>query len=144
MAFKKREGSMNSSRDGEKGFTLIELMITVLIVLLAVVGNLSATTVMQITNEELFDRTVAIQDANRVLEQMRTSARIGTFPGNVTGAFPNGGLVAMNNLTGEQIQINYVNTAADPLDVTVTVRWNSRGRRALQAALRSLVTQRLT
>jgi len=131
------------SLDNEKGFTLIELMIAMVVTVLALVGYIGATTNIQQTGEAAFERSVAIQDANRVVEQMRNAAATGNFPGNVLGAFPNNGVVAgFNNLTAEQVTVTYTNAGADPLDAFVTVAWNENGRRATTATLRTFVTQR--
>lgn len=127
----------------QRGFTLIELMITVLVVILALVGYVGANTSVAQSGEVLFERSVALQDANRVAEQMRLTAQTGNFPVNVTAAFPQNGLVGgFNNLTGEQITVTYADTAADPLDATILVSWQENGLRLETAALRIMLTQR--
>lgn len=128
---------------GEKGFTLIELMVTVAITLLALVGYVGANLVLQQTTSDTFERTVALQDANRVIEQMRNNASSGNFPGSVTAAYPNNGTVAgFNSLTNELVTVSYTDATADPLTVTVNVRWLQGGRRTVNASLRTLITQR--
>lgn len=127
----------------EKGFTLIELMIALVVAVLALVGYIGATTNIEQTGESAFERSVAVQDANQVIEQMRDTASSGTFPGNVLASFPNNGNVAgFSNLTAEQITVTYTDTTADPLDAFVVVSWNENGRRATTATLRTLITQR--
>lgn len=128
---------------GQKGFTIIELMIALFVTALAIAGYIGANVVIQRNSEEAFERTVATQDAHRVIERMRSAAQTGIFPGNVTTAFPQNGAVAgFANLTGEQVTVSYVNTATDPLDATVTVTWTSNTRRPSTMALRTLITQR--
>lgn len=127
----------------ESGFTLIELLIAMVVAVLALVGYIGATTNIQQTGEEAFERSVAIQDANQVVEQIREAAGSGTFPGNVLGSFPNNGTVGgFNNLDSQQITVSYVDTSADPLDTFVVVSWNENGRRATSATLRTFITQR--
>lgn len=127
----------------QKGFTLIELMIAMVVAVLALVGYVGATTHIQQTSESAFERSVAIQDANRVIEQIRNAASTGNFPGNVLGSFPNNGAVAgFNSLTAQQVTVSYADTTADPLDTFVVVAWNENGRRPASVTLRSLVTQR--
>ncbi len=127
----------------QKGFTFVELMIALFIVALVITGYIGANVVIQRNSEEAFERTAATQDAHRVIERMRNTAQTGTFPGNVTAAFPQGDAVAgFANLTGEQVTVAYVSTTADPLDATVTVAWTSGTQRAMTTALRTLITQR--
>ncbi len=127
----------------QKGFTVIELMVSLFIVTLAIAGYIGANVFLQRNADEAFERTVAVQDAHRVIERMRNTAQTGTFPGNVTAAFPQGAAVAgFTNLTAEQVTVTYVNTTANPLDATVAVTWTSVTRRAMTTALRTLITQR--
>ena len=127
----------------ERGFTLIELMITMVVVVLVLLGFMGANTSIQQASEATHQRTIALQDANRVIETIRNTAASGTFPGNVTAAYPNNGAVAgFSNLTNEAITVSYVNTGVNPLDVTVTVSWSERGVRNVSTQLRTLVTQR--
>ena len=130
-------------RKDRNGFTLVELMIALFITALTIAGYIASNIVLQTTSEEAHQRTVAVQDANRVIERMRNAAQSGTFPGNVTSAFPqNGTVTGFNNLDSEQVTVTYVNTTANPLDVTVSVTWRSYNRRALSTVLRALITQR--
>ena len=134
----------SDAKKGQLGFTLIELMIAMVVTVLALVGFVGAGVAVQQGDESAFERTIALQDANQVVERMRNTALTGNFPTNVVAVYPNNGLVAgFNGLTNEQIRVVYANTAANPLDVTVTVTWLERGRRAVNTSLRSLLTQRL-
>jgi len=128
----------------ESGLTLIEITVTIGVVAFTMLAVLFANTQIQKMTEAAFERSVALQDANQVLEQMRNTARIGTFPTNVTTAFPNNGNIAgFNSLAGQQIVVTYVNPAVDPLDTTVTVSWQENGIRPVNTALRTLVTRRV-
>lgn len=128
----------------EKGFTFIELMITMVVVVLVLLGFMAANANIQQASESAYQRTVALQDANRVIELMRDAAATGIFPANVTAVYPNGGAVAgFTNLPGQQVVVSYVNAGANPLDVTVTVSWLENGIRNVNTALRTYITQRL-
>jgi prepilin-type N-terminal cleavage/methylation domain-containing protein len=125
------------------GFTMIELMIAMFVTALSIAGYIGTNIALQRSSEERHERTVAIQDASRTIEQMRNAAQNGTFPGNVVATFPNNGIVAgFNSLLNEQVTVSYADTAANPLDATVTVAWMSYTQRQNTATLRTYLTQR--
>jgi len=126
-----------------RGFTLIELLVAVVVMGFGLLALLLANTYIQQASERAYERMVAVQDAGRAAELIRDASVNGNFPANVTAAFPNGGAVAgFNNLTAEQVVVNYRNTNADPLDITVTTTWLEQGRRNSSFQLRTLMTQR--
>ena len=135
---------------GEQGFTLIELMITVVVMVIAIGAVLQANTGMARTSEGMFQRSVAMQDANQVIERMRNTAISGTFPANVTAVYPNNGSVSgFSALTSEAVTVSYADRNGDgnaltenPLDVTVTVSYLDNTQRNTSMSLRSLITQR--
>jgi type IV pilus assembly protein PilV len=132
-----------SAFKSQAGFTLIEIMIAMVVAALALVGYVGGNMAVQQAARGQFERSVAMQDANQVIEQIRNAAVNGTFPGNVTAAFPNNGQVGgFTGLSNEQVTVTYTNTTADPLDVTVTVAWQENGVRNVTQSLRTLVTQR--
>lgn len=125
-----------------QGFTLIELMIAMAVLVLVLVGYLCANTTIQQSNEAAFERTLALQDANQVLERMRMESASGIFPGNVTAEFPDGEPVSgFTSLSSQSVTVDYVDSTADPLDVTVTVNWLERGVRSTSVSIRSRLTQ---
>ena len=136
---------MNTGRqvENQKGFTLIEIMIAMCVSVIAILGFITAVTSIRQSSEGAYERTIALQDANRVIEQMRDAATSGTFPDNVTAAYPNNAAVSgFTNLTSQQVSVSYANSTADPLDVTVTVTWLEHGRRSMTKAIRTFITQR--
>lgn len=138
----KEQPAVRSSQDS-RGFTLIELLITVVVVILALVGYVQANTAIGQSGNVAFERSVALQDANRVAEQLRLATQTGNFPANVLAAFPqNGAVGGFTNLTNETITVNYADTSADPLDATILVSWQENGRRLETTALRIMLTQR--
>ncbi len=173
MSEQKRTKKKRYQRDcqhHQSGFTLIEIVITIVITVLALSGVLFASTAIQQTQEAAFEKTVAIQTAHEMIEQMRNTATTaqGNFPGTVTAAYPNNtarpGYTRLqancganaappsacnwpfvfnaNNTSQEQVVVSYVNPAADPLDVTVTVVYRERGIRRNAEAVRTLITRR--
>lgn len=154
----------------EEGFTLIEIMITMVVVVLALCGVLFANTAVQNAHMSAFERSIAVQEAHQVIEQMRNTANTtaGTFPGTVTSAYANNtarsGFTRLtancgdnatpasscnwpfsftsDSTSNEQVVVTYANQSANPLDVTVTVVWKERGVRQESRALRALITKR--
>ena len=127
----------------DRGFTLIEAMIATAVVSIILIGVMIGNTVIQQNSEAAFQRTRAIQDAHQVIELIRRTASTGNFPGNVTAAYPNNGTVSgYSSLSSESVSVSYVDTAANPLDVTVRVSWLENGKRSVNTSLRALVTQR--
>lgn len=125
------------------GFTLIEVMVTMAVMAAVLLAIMTANAMISQTSEAAYQRLVAVQDANQVIERMRNTAITGNFPGNVTAAYPNGGSVGgFTSLTSETVTVAYTSTVTNPLDVTVTVNYLENGRRAANTALRSLITQR--
>jgi prepilin-type N-terminal cleavage/methylation domain-containing protein len=129
-----------------RGFTLIELLLAVGIVALTILVMIGANLVIQQNSSTTFQRSVAVQDAHQVIEQIRNIASNagGLFPNNVVNNFPNHANVAgFANLPNEAVRVDYTNAGSNPLEVVVTVTWqDSRGGNAT-VALKSLVTQRL-
>jgi prepilin-type N-terminal cleavage/methylation domain len=127
----------------EKGFTLVEVMITMVVVLLLLVGFLGSATAIQAANLAAYERSIALQDANRVIETLRSAAAVGTFPENVTDLYADGGEVSgYEALTDEVVTVDYADPEADPLDVTVTVSYSENGNRDMSVTLRTYITQR--
>jgi prepilin-type N-terminal cleavage/methylation domain-containing protein len=128
----------------ESGFTMIELMVALLVLSTVFVGYISANIIAQRNTETLNERTVAIQDANRVIEQMRTIATSpGDFPDNVTDAYPNNTTpVQLNNLTNEVATVSYADPNSNPLITTITVTWLSYTGRPSTLSIQTYITQR--
>ena len=134
----------------QRGFTLVEMMVTLLVMGVALAAVLQANGKIAQSSQSFYQRAVAMQDANQVLERIRNTASGGTFPSNVTAAFPHNGAVGgFSALPSETVRVVYTDRNGDgnaltdnPLDVTVTINYLENGRNASTASLRSLVTQR--
>ncbi|MFH1208122.1 MAG: hypothetical protein V1673_01010 [Candidatus Omnitrophota bacterium] len=105
------------------------------------------------------ERTVALQDANHVIEEMRSDAKNATtcppgntactFPSNVTSRY-NGTVSGISNLTDEVITVAHtvVTTGTvngvtyDLLKSTVTVTWTSYTGRPFTETVETYLTQR--
>ena len=134
----------------ERGFTLIEVMLTVGIAVLAILGTIATNVMIRQSVESAQEQTLAYQDASRVIEQMRNGANTvsSDFQESVADAADDAetnekSLPAASN---EVIDVTFVDDDADPLDVTVNVTWNNRGLLGLDAqrsiSVRTLITRR--
>ncbi|MBI3615498.1 MAG: type II secretion system protein [Candidatus Omnitrophica bacterium] len=123
------------------GFTLIEILVTVSIFVITTAALVGFYVSIAAMNESSRNMTRAMADARAVLEQIR-NVSIGGLAA-VTGTGWTAWATANNltSLNNEAVTVAYVNPAADPLDVTVTINWSERGR-ARFAAVNTLVTQR--
>ncbi len=126
---------------GSKGFTLMEVLMammmfaTAFIVLMGIYIGIAG---MRETSRNI---TQAMADARAVVEAMRDSSAGGL--NNVTGQ--NWAQWALNNgltsLQNEAVLVTYVNRNADPLEITVRIDWQERGRNRF-TTVSTLMTQR--
>lgn len=134
---------MSKTLQKQRGFTLLEIVIATAVCVVALLGMLMSNAYIQQTNNAGFERLAAMQDAHQVLERMRISANTGVFPANVVAAYPDDGEVSgLGHLSSERITVHYVNTTADPIDITATVNWSENGVRPVSVELHTLMTQR--
>lgn len=143
---------MKRGNFGSEGFTLIEVMIAVVVALIAIFGIMSAIFTVQRNTEATFERSLAVQDANQVIEQMRDAASkaipdelYSDVSAAANEAIDGDGVDDVESLSAdrnEQITVNYADITANPLDVTVTVTWNEQGLRPVSASVRTLIAKR--
>ena len=123
-----------------RGFTLVELIIDTAIILPVLLSAIGLNFYVFRNSETSRQTMIAIQDAHTVIERIRNRSE--TSLASVTGNYPNNQTVSgFSNLPSEQITVSYVNTSADPLDVSVTASWSNRGR-TMSRTLNTQVTKR--
>jgi Tfp pilus assembly protein PilV len=123
-------------------------MIALTVLTVVIVSFVAANIQAQKNTEEMNERTVAIQNANQVIEQMRTVSNTDPFPASVVTAYPdNSHPAGFNDLADELITITYTGTTAsptteNPLQATVTVSWTSYSGRESSVSVQTHITQR--
>ena len=105
-----------------KGFTLLELAIASGILTVAILGLLAALHSPFTLNTAAKETTVALQDASRVLEEIRVTAFSSVATTNWTAWAQNNGLT---HLVNEAVTVT--TTGTDPLTITTQVQWTSQG-----------------
>ena len=130
----------NPIKNQKRGFTLMEVVLALAILIPAVFAIIGANHYMIRMSESSRRITTALQDAHTLIERIRNTSEQGL--NQVTAAYPSGGAVAgFLNLPGEQITVTYPSASADPLAITVMVNWTDQGR-AMSRSLSTQVTQR--
>ena len=107
----------------EKGFSLVEVMIAIAILLIVAGGLFYVFTLAFELNETSRNLTHALRGAETRLEEIRksdTMPQIVSFAGDFTSGLP-------ANMTGRV----YVDTNSIPYEVTVVVGWTQRGGRQI-------------
>lgn len=123
-----------------KGFTLIELMIALAIVLPVLLGSVGLNVYVFRAAETSRRGIVALQDAHTMIERIRNTSENGLS--QVTSTYPSGSTVSgFSNLPSEQVTVTYPNANADPLAITVTVTWADR-QGTMTRTLATQVTRR--
>lgn len=125
-----------------RGFTLMEVMVTMMVfaaVMVGLAGFFLGTSGLSESSRHL---TQAMADGRGVMEQMRNICQSNglatvTATNWTAWAAANG----LTSLTNEAVTVTYVNPVADPLSVAVLVSWQER-RRARSATLNTLLTVR--
>ena len=130
-----------------KGFTLIEVMVSILIFATAMVAFSTLYVTTARLNEASRNLTQAINDGRTIMEAMRDRAQsVGLAgEGGVTATYPQGTNLApafgLSSLVNEAVTATYSNPNTDPLPVTVQVSWQESGRNR-SVALDTLLTRR--
>lgn len=110
------------------GFTLIEVVVSTLIVAVGIVALLGAFLSGLILVESGRGMAVASADARSVFEEMRrlSAGGIGPVTGRDWASWSRG--AGLNTLQNEAVAVGFRNPAVDPVETTVTVSWSERNR----------------
>ena len=124
-----------------KGFTLVELILTVAILAFAISGMLLLFTNCICLNEANRNLGIATSHAEFVMEDIRNS-QFSTLKADINNGNWNWDTTAINaaGLTALNIEsIATLATGTEPLDITVTVTWQDRTQRNRSLVLETLL-----
>lgn len=122
----------------KKAFTLVEIMVTVFILTVGIVGVLLYFTTGLRSTEVARDLTVATTHGEYVLEEMYVRPTLLNITGSDWDTWRT--QAGLNTLPSETITVAYADPSADPLHVDVTVGW-IRKSRASQVILTTELTK---
>lgn len=124
----------------KKGFTLVELMfaLAILIPVALIAVNVNSLMAGRVRTARLI--TIALHDANTVMERIRDTSDLGLS--QIVSSYPSGQAVSgFANLPNEAVVVQYPDPNANPLAITVSVEWTDSGR-LMRRVLTSYVTTR--
>lgn len=116
----------------EKGLTLIEVAIAIVLLAVSLCGSLSLFSYCNAFITRTRNTTIAVSEAYAVLEQIRASEYHQLLPIYNT---------VVNDLPGGACLVNIVNTNPELLNVTATVSWQVKGG-VNNLALTTLIARR--
>jgi len=121
-----------------KGFTLVELLLAVMILAGAIGGALLLFTSSMISSEQAWDTTIATSHGDHILEEMQTLDSLEAilainWKDWITQQ-------RLNTLPDEVIDIAFSDSDSNLLDIQIKVRW-TRKSRANHIALKTKLTK---
>ena len=113
------------SKKNKSGFTLIELMAAVSILLIGILASLSGFISSLFLNESSSNLTVAVNDAQHVLEQVK-GLEYSCIQSSFTGCYT---LPVFNNLPSEAVAFSPAPTIGSNVSkINVLITWQDKGR----------------
>jgi len=123
---------VTSKKKSTRGFTLIELMLSLALVLIASAGMLEAINASNLLSIEAREATIAMNDARAVLERVKITS-LASLPNN--GTLNAGSIWAdlntfvSNSLANQQITVTG-DAGTSVRQITVTVSWTGPRNKA--------------
>ncbi len=125
-----------------KGFTLVEVLITVGILAMVIVGLLQLFVYCSNLAEAAGNTTLAINEAQSKMEEIRNHNFSTITTDYASGGTP-GNTFALTSLSGTgTITISQVGGSSELLQAQINVAWQNKNSRNFSTALTSLVAKR--
>ena len=115
-------------RGNTNGFTLVEVVVSTLIVAVGIVALLGTFLSGLILVESGRGMAVASADARAVFEEMRRLSAGGVGPVTARNWSVWSQQAGLTTLQNETVGVRFRNPAADPVEATVTVNWLEKNR----------------
>ncbi len=122
----------------ERGFTLVELMVSGYILLVGICGTLLLFVNFMKTTASSWETTIAVSHAEYILEEMQKAPTLFEVMGRDWDEWAQAR--QLKTLPSEKVQTVYADPAADPLDIRVSVSWAGRGGNS-NVALQTMLTK---
>jgi len=118
--------------------TLVEVLVAMFILTIGIFGSLMFFTTASESVKVAGDMTVATSHAEYVLEEMQVMSTLGNILSTDWTTWA--GSEGLDTLDSESVTVVFANSLNDPLDVTVSVAWETQGR-ASNVSLRTELTK---
>jgi len=147
MGMESREMKRTGRGKKNRGMSLMEVLVTTLIIVTAAVMILQAYLTAAYLFELSKGKTAALNDLKNVAEAIRAtpySNMLNDFPDNTQDG-PAGNLysdiVGGYTLNSEHIVVNYTDSTADPLEILITVNWTDMRSRQVSNSISTMKTR---
>ena len=113
-----------------KGVTLVEIMVSVFVLSVGITGSLAYFTTAKAATLLSRDTTTAMSHGEYILEEMSALSTLAEIIAEGDPDYWSDFITAQNldTLDSEVITIAFADTEADPLNITVTVGWETNTR----------------
>ena len=115
------------------GLTLAELVVTIFVLSLTLVGTLMFFANARLAEQSAKDMTMSTSHAEFILEEMRTRTTLANITSTNWVSWAAG--QGLSTLPSESVSAVYTNSASDPLEITVTINWIRNLRNATYSIL---------
>ncbi len=138
-------------RAKNRGMSLVEVLIATIILVAAAVAILQAYLTAAYLSQLSRDKSLALNDLKSMAESIRATPYnniLTDFPdGTQDGPAANQYVAIVSTvddgylLDNEHIVVQYINTAADPLEIIITVNWDDMRSRQVSSSIATMKTR---
>jgi type IV pilus assembly protein PilV len=135
----KQRKALNTARDLEHGFTLLELLLTLMILTIGLLGTAGLTTGIIRGNSFSKNITSATAVAQTQLEAIQRAGYTGAVINDVSGPFKSSDTASMSGITFSRATA--ITTASNMKTITVTVSWSEANNVSRSVILETTLAQ---